>query len=82
MMTGSEAIFYTEVKAQRANSRSLKLCYAILMTQHAGKGADFWPAIHDALRERLDLSDYKKLDRFKQEAWAIYEAIGATQAGG
>ncbi|RJG46530.1 hypothetical protein [Mesorhizobium sp. DCY119] len=78
-MTGSECIFWTEVKAKRANSRSLKLCYAILMTQHSGDGADFWPAIHDALRSRLDLSTPKKLDNFKCEAWAIYEAIAATQ---
>ena len=78
-MTGSEAIFWAEIKAKRANSRSLKLCYAILMAQHADGGADFWPAIHDALRERLDLSDYRKLHRFKCEAWEIYNAVPAVQ---
>lgn len=78
-MTSSEAIFWAEVKARRANSRSLKLCYAILMSQHSDKGANFWPAIHEALRGRLDLSDYKKLDRFKCEAWEIYNAIAAEQ---
>lgn len=79
-MTGSEAIFWSEVKAPRSNSRSLKLCYAILMTQHACVGADFWPTIHDALRERFpDLADYKKLDRFKCEAWEIFESVAAIQ---
>lgn len=79
-MTGSEAVFWTEVKAKRANSRSLKLCYAILMAQHMGSGASFWPAVHEALRERLDLSTPQKLDNFKSEAWAIYKATAKTQA--
>lgn len=80
-MTASEAIFWAEVKARRANSRSLKLCYAILITQHADGGADFWPAIHAALRERLDLSTPQKFDRFKCEAWAIHGAVAAAQKG-
>lgn len=79
-MTGSECIFWAEVKARRANSRSLKLCYAILMTQHAGRGASFWPAIHEALRGGLNLDTTAKLDRFKCEAWAIYEAVSAEQS--
>lgn len=81
-MTAAERIFWAEVKAKRANSRSLKLAYAVLMSMHMGQGIDkeFWPKIHDALRGRLDLSDYKKLDRFKCEAWAIYEAIAKEQA--
>lgn len=81
-MTPAERIFWAEVKAPRANSRSLKLCYALLMAMHAGDGADFWPAIHEALRSRLDLSDYKKLDRFKGEAWAIYDAIAKEDSVG
>lgn len=79
-MTPAERIFWAEVKAPRATSRSLKLCYAILMATHASDGADFWPAIHEALRGRLDLADFHKLDRFKQEAWSIYEAVAAEAA--
>ena len=80
-MTAPEQLFWAEVRSPKSTSRSLAVCYALLIAYAAGRlkagdpvGHDFWRTINAAVNERLGLDSLSKMDRFRKLAWDINAA--------
>lgn len=77
-MTAAEQLYWAEVNSPKSTSRSLAVCYALLIAYAAGRhkagdpvGPEFWRPINEALNARLGLDSTRKIDRFRKVAWDI-----------
>lgn len=88
-MTGPEQLFWGEVANPGATRRSLAVCYALLIAVEASRrsmgdkaGAAFWQPVNEAVKTRLALDTFNKVDSFRKLAWAIHGAAAeVTEAG-
>lgn len=72
-MLPTEAMFWAEIEAPRATSRSVKLAYAWLIATANTAEVDFGPINH-AVMKRFNLNIHS-LNAWKAEAWQIFHDV-------
>jgi len=73
------SLFLAEAESGRATTRSLAVLYALIIAGGEHVHAGDWRRVNDAANAALRLDTYRKIDRFRAQAWAIHDATAERQ---
>ena len=75
--TGSEQLFWSEIKSKDSTRRSVAICYAMLIADHTKSGKAFWFSVNQAVIMRFKIKTESELLAFQTKAKKIYVAAAA-----